>query len=75
MTYQEFRKAHPAVRCFQHYTSNQRADMASSHRLTPKRRQAIGEYFYTHPMLPGVAYPTAKAATKAAFAAWTANAC
>lgn len=73
MTYQEFRKAHPAVRSFQHYTPDQRADVASSHRLTSKRRQSIGEYFYTHPMMPGVAYPTAKAATTAAFNAWRAQ--
>jgi hypothetical protein len=67
-SYEAFRKAHPAIRNFQHYTSDQRAQHAASHRLTPHRRQAAGEFFYTHPMIPGRAFDTAKQATTAAFA-------
>ncbi len=65
--YEAFRRANPAIRNFQRFTSDQRASHAASFRLTPRQRQAAGEFFYTHPMLPGLAFPTAKAATTAAF--------
>lgn len=67
MTYEEFRKKHPATRCWQKYDHIQRADHASSHRLTQRQRASFGEYYYLHPMVPSNAFPTAKAATSAAF--------
>lgn len=67
MTYADFRKAHPAVRCFQKHTSEQRATLASSHRLSQQQRQSVGEFYYVHNMVPGIAFPTAKAATTQAF--------
>jgi hypothetical protein len=66
--YEAFRRAHPAIRHFQPYTSDQRAMHASSRRLGPRKQKAVGEFFYTHPMLPDRAYATAKQATMAAFA-------
>ena len=68
LTYAEFRKKHPATRCFQPYDSTERAARAASHRLHHRQKQAVGEFFYTHPMLPGRGYATAKQATMAAFA-------
>lgn len=68
MTYAEFRKAHPATRCMQHYDSETRAMHAASFRLGHRARTAVGEFFYTHPMLPGRGYSTAKQATMAAYA-------
>jgi hypothetical protein len=68
-SYDEFRKQHPAERNFHKYDSDTRANLASSHRLTQRQRASTGEHFYTHPMVPGRAYPTAKAATMAAYEA------
>lgn len=73
MTYAEFRKAHPATRCFQRYTPEQRAGMMSSHRLGHRQREAVGRYFYTHPMLADRAYDTAKRATTLAYAQYCAE--
>ncbi len=67
MTYEEFRKKHPATRCFQRYDHDTRAMHAASHRLGRLQRQRVGEYFYTHPMVPGVAFGTAKQATTRAY--------
>lgn len=66
MTYEEFRKAYPATRCFQRYTSEQRATIRSSHRAGHRQREAVGEFYYVHEMVPGVGFPTAKAATQRA---------
>lgn len=68
MAYHEFRRANPAIRCFQKYTSDQRSNHSASHRLTQGQRAASGEFFYTHPMLPNLAFPTAKSATVRAYA-------
>lgn len=67
MDYAQFRKAHPATRCFQPYTSDERAGLAASHRVGHRRRHAVGEFFYVHEMVPDRAYGTAKAATTAAY--------
>jgi hypothetical protein len=67
MTYEEFRRTHPAVRHLQRYSSEQRASHAASRRLTPGKRRSVGEFFYTHPHLPGKGFPTPKAATRAAY--------
>lgn len=70
MTYEEFRKAHPATRCFQRYDSETRANHAASHRVGRLKRASFGEHFYTHPMTGNIAFPTAKAATQRAFDLW-----
>jgi hypothetical protein len=57
------------VRNFQGYTSNQRADHAASSRLGYQQRKAVGEFFYTHPAVPGVAFATRKQAALAALRA------
>lgn len=57
------------VRNLQRYASEQRADLAASHRLGHRQRQAIGEFFYTHPDVPGLAFPTRSAAARAALTA------
>jgi len=67
MEYIEFRKSHPAVRCFQRYTSEERANISASIRSGHRQREAVGEYFYTHSMRPGIAFKTAKEATSSAF--------
>lgn len=67
LDYADFRKRHPAVRCYMHHTSETRAMHAASHRLGHKQRQASGEVFYVHPMVPDRAFSTAKAATMHAF--------
>lgn len=70
MDYATFRKIHPATRCFQRHSSETRAMMASSFRLGRRQRNAIGEYFYIHEMIPGTAFSSAGLATKAAYAAY-----
>jgi hypothetical protein len=65
--YEDFRKRHPAVRGYQRYTSEQRADHEASGPLGIRQRKATGEFFYTHKLLPGRGFPSAKAATEAAY--------
>lgn len=65
MTPDEYRRAFPAVRVFQRYTSDERASHAASRRLGPRQRAAVGEFFYTHPHAPGLAFPSAAAARRA----------
>jgi hypothetical protein len=50
-------EARRVVRHFSPYTSEQRADRAASHRLGHRQRTSPGEFFYTHPDVPGVGYP------------------
>jgi hypothetical protein len=59
-------EARRVVRHFQRFTPEQRADHASSGRLGHRQRQAVGEFFYVHPDLPGRAFPTRRAAARAA---------
>ena len=54
------------VRRFQRYTSEQRASHAASHRLSHRQRSAVGEFFWTHPDLPGVAFGSRGEAVRAA---------
>lgn len=56
----------PAVRGFQRYTSETRADLRASFRLGYRQRESIGEAFWTHPLVPGLAFPTRIAALRAA---------
>lgn len=58
----------PAVRCFQRFTSEQRADMMASHRLGRLQKQRVGEVYWTHPLVPNLAFPSKKAALRAALA-------
>jgi hypothetical protein len=67
MTYAAFRKDQPATRCFERYDSETRANHAASGRLGFRQREAAGAFYYTHPLVPGVAFPTAKAATERAY--------
>jgi hypothetical protein len=54
------------VRCFHRFSSCDRADMASSHRLGPRQRHAIGQFFWVTELRPGVAFETRGAAVDAA---------
>jgi hypothetical protein len=65
MTLAEFGKAYKPIRCFQRYTSEQRADRAASFRLGPVQRDQVGEYCYVHPLLPDRAYPSPSRARRA----------
>jgi len=53
------------VRGFQRYSPEQRAARAASHRLGHRQRQAVGEFYYTHPARPGVAFSSRQAAARA----------
>jgi hypothetical protein len=57
------------VRHFQRYTAEQRTTHAASHRLGHRQRTAIGEHFYTHPDVPGRAFPRRDLAARAGLAA------
>lgn len=59
----------PAVRGFQRFTSEDRANHAASFRLGYLQRQRIGEAFWTHPLRPGVCFPTRIEALRAALSA------
>lgn len=52
-------------RHFQRYTPEQRADHAASGRLGYRQRDSFGEFFWTHDSVPGIAFPTRKAAVEA----------
>lgn len=54
------------VRCFQPYDSYTRANRLASHRLGHAAKKRVGEFFWTHPAVPGRAFPTRKAALAAA---------
>lgn len=73
MTYQEFRKAYPATRCFERYSSEERANHAASHRLGRRQREAVGEFYYVHEMIPDRGFETAKIATTQAYKVFMAN--
>lgn len=53
------------VRCFHAYSSETRANHAASFRLGHRQREAVGEFFYTHPDVPNRAFPTRTGAAKA----------
>jgi hypothetical protein len=69
-TFDEFKRACPATRCLHKYSSQDRANLAASHRLTPGQRASMGEYFYVHPLQPSIAFPTRKRALTAAWRAY-----
>ena len=53
------------VRCFQRYTHDARALHAASFRLGDRKRTSVGEFYWTVPSIPDVAFPTRKHATQA----------
>ena len=59
-------EAKKVVRILCRYSSEQRANHAASFRLGHRQREAIGEYFYTHPDCPGIAFPKRGLAARAA---------
>lgn len=69
MDFATFRRANPATRCFQRYSHTARTNIQASHRLGQRQRAAVGEFFYVHPLAPGLAFPTKKQAETAAFEA------
>jgi hypothetical protein len=56
----------PAIRCFAKYDHNTRANLMASHRQGHVQRHRVGEFFWIHPLVPGIAFPTRKAALLAA---------
>jgi len=58
-----------AQRGFAQYTSEQRANHAASHRLGFRQKERVGHAFWTHPLRPGVCFPTRAAALRAAVVA------
>lgn len=67
LTYEQFRKLYKATRIYQAYDHNARANHAASHRLGYLKRQATGEFYYTHDLCPGLAFDTAQRATQRAY--------
>lgn len=72
LTYEQFRKKHPAIRCYNEFDSDQRATLSRA-RTGYQARRASGSFFYIHPLQPGIAFDTAKAATTAAYAVYQSN--
>ena len=58
MTYDEYRKAFPAVRCWEKYDHNTRADMMASHRLGYRQKEQVGMYYYLHEHAPNLSADT-----------------
>lgn len=46
------------IRCFHAYSSECRAAHAASFRLGYQQRRSVGEFYYVHPDVPNVAFPT-----------------
>jgi hypothetical protein len=58
-------RAKTVTRCFQRYSSEDRANHAASHRVGYLKRQAVGEFFYVSSLVPGLAFPTRSRAEQA----------
>lgn len=56
----------PAVRCFQMFDHNTRANLMASRRLGHRQREAVGRFFWVHPLAPDIAFETKGAAERAA---------
>lgn len=61
-------EAKKVVRCFQPYSSDQRANHAASFLLGHRQREAVGHFFYVHPSVPNRAFDTRGQAARAALA-------
>jgi len=46
------------IRCFNAYSSDQRASNAANFRMGYQQRRSIGDFYYVHPDVPNVAFPT-----------------
>lgn len=58
----------PAVRCFERYDHHARSLKMASHTQGFRQREAVGEFYYTHPFVPDRAFATRGAALRAALA-------
>lgn len=56
------------VRCWQGYSSEQRASNAANFRMGHQQRRSFGEYFYVHPDIPKIAFSKRKRAAEAGMA-------
>jgi hypothetical protein len=74
MLYETFRKTHPATRYFQEYDQATRGHIRNVPRSGKAAQRAEGRFFYVHPMVPGLAFRTAQAATTRAYAVFCAAA-
>lgn len=63
------------VKHFQKYSHTERSDRSASHRLGYRQKLAVGEVFWSHPAVPGIAFHTRKAAAEAAEKATAPNSC
>lgn len=54
------------TRCFHAFDSETRANHAASFRLGYRQRQATGQFYYTHPACPNIAFKTRTQAAMAA---------
>ena len=61
-------EAKKVVRCFQPYSSEQRANHAASFRVGYRQREAVGHFYYVHPAIPNRAFDTRGKAARAALA-------
>lgn len=59
-------EAAKVTRCFNKFSSDERANHAASFRLGYQQRQAVGQFFYVHPDFPNTAFKTRDAAARAA---------
>lgn len=57
-----------AEKSYQMYDSETRANHAASFRLTQGQRERLGEAFWTHPLVPGIAFGSRIEARLAAIA-------
>lgn len=67
LSFDAYRKIAPAIRCFQHYTPDQRADLMASHRLGYRQREATGHFFYVSPCANSIAGRTRAQADEAGY--------
>ena len=74
LSFEDFKTQFPATRNFQRFSAEQRANMAASHRLGYRQKQAIGEVFWSHEWRPDVAFSTRRAALEAGYVAYIAAA-
>jgi len=62
MTKAEFGSAFKPLRRFQRRSSEERANAAASTRMGHRQKEAVGEFFYEHPLIPNIAHESAAAA-------------
>lgn len=56
------------TRCFQPYSTDERAAHAASHRLGHRQKEARGHHFYVHSDMPNLGFPTRDRAVRAGLA-------